>query len=105
MNTVIHFESDFDDDRNYGFVYQEKEGKGSSKIPKEFTISVPFFAGDSPQIIPLRLNVPQPKDSDTKPSFTIEITREERLLTDNVALLIEKLRKALPKHMILHGQI
>lgn len=105
MNTTIHFESDFDDDRNYGFVYQEKEGKGSSKIPKEFTISVPFFTGDSPQIIPLRLNVPQPKDSGTKPSFTIEITREERLLTDNVALLIEKLRKALPEHMILHGQI
>ena len=105
MNTAIHFESDFDDDRNYGFIYEEKEGRGSSEIPKELTIKVPFFANDPPQEIPLRLNVSQPKDSDSRPLFTIEIIREERLLADNVAELIANLRKALPDHMILHGKI
>lgn len=105
MNTTIHFESDFDDDRNYGFVYQEKEAKGSSKIPKELTINVPFFTGDPPQEISLRLDVSQVKDPDAKPTFSIEIIRESRLLADNVALLIEKLRTDLPNQMILHGQI
>jgi ribosomal protein L24E len=105
MNTNITFQSDFDDDRNYGFIYEEKEGKGSSKIPKELTIKVPFFTNDSPQEIPLRLSVSQPKDPDSKPLFTIEIIREERLLADNVAKLIMDLRKALPEHMILHGKI
>ena len=85
MNTSIHFESDFDDDRNYGFIYQEKEAKGFSKIPKEFTINVPFFTNDPPQEINLRLSVSQPKDPDSKPLFIIEIIREERLLADNVA--------------------
>ena len=102
MNTTIHFEPDFDDDRNYGFIYQEKEGKRSSKIPKELTIIVPLFTGDPPQKIPLHLNVVQPKDPDARLRFTIEIFREERLLADNVTALIEKLRKALPDHMILH---
>ena len=105
MNTSIHFESDFDDDRNYGFVYEEREAKGSSKIPKELTVKVPFFANNSPQEIPLRLSVSQPKDPDSKPFFTIEIVREERLLADNVAKLIANLRKVLPDHMILHGEI
>ena len=105
MNTNIHFESDFDDDRNYGFVYEEKEAKGSSKIPKELNINVPFFAGNTPQEIPLRLSVSQPKDLDSKPLFTVEIIREERLLADNVARLIVGVRTALPDHMILHGEI
>lgn len=105
MNTNITFQSDFDDDRNYGFIYEEKEGKGCSKIPKEFDINVPFFTGDPPQEIALRLNVSQPKDMDTIPLFTVEIIREERLLADNVAKLIANLRKVLPDHMILHGEI
>ena len=105
MNTNIHFQSDFDDDRNYAFTYEEKEGKGSSKIPKELTIKVPFFAGDPLQEIPLRLSVTQPKEADTKPRFRIEIIREERLLADNVAKQIEILRDVLPTHMILHGEI
>ena len=105
MNTSIHFESDFEDNRNYGFTYEEKEGKGSSKIPKELTIKVPFFANDSPQEISLRLDIPQPKDPESKALFTIEIIRGERLLADNVTKLIMNLRKALPNHMILHGEI
>lgn len=105
MNTVIHFESDFDDDRNYGFIYQEKDGKGSSKIPKEFTIKVPFFVGDPVQEINLRLSVSQPKDPESIPLFTVEIIGEQRLLVDSVAKLIANLRKALPEHMILHGEI
>jgi uncharacterized protein YfdQ (DUF2303 family) len=103
MNTNITFQSDFDDDNNFGFIYEEKEGRGNSKIPKEFTIKVPFFANNSPQEIPLRLSVSQPKDPGSKPLFTIEIIREERLLFDNVAKLIMDLRRALPDHMILHG--
>ena len=105
MNTTIHFESDFDDDRNYGFIYQEKDGKGSSKIPKELTIKVPFFVGDPTQEISLRLSVSQPKDLDSKALFTVEIIREQRLLVDNVAKLITNLRRALPEQMILHGEI
>ncbi len=105
MNTSITFQSDFDDDRNYGFIYEEKEGKGCSKIPKEFTIKVPFFANNPPQEINLRLSVPPPKNPDSKPLFTIEIIREERLLADNVAKLIVGVRAALPDHMILHGEI
>ena len=105
MNTTIHFESDFDDDRNYGFVYEEREAKGSSKIPKELSINVPFFVNAPPEEIPLRLNVSQPKDPDSKPLFTIEIIREERLLADNVARLMEGLKVALPNHMIVHGEI
>ncbi|MCK4525919.1 DUF2303 family protein [candidate division WOR-3 bacterium] len=105
MNTSITFQSDFDDDRNYGFIYEEKEGKGCSKIPKEFIIKVPFFANDAPQEIPMRLSVPPPKTPDSRPLFTVEIIRERRLLTDNVTKLIADLRKALPDHMILHGEI
>lgn len=105
MNTTIHFESDFDDDRNHGFIYQEKDGKGSSKIPKEFTIKVPFFVGDPIQEIALRLNISQPKDPDSRPIFIIEIIREQRLLVDNVAKLITNLRNVLPEQMILHGEI
>jgi hypothetical protein len=105
MNTTIHFESDFDDERNHGFVYQEKDGKGSSKIPKEFTIKVPFFVGDPIQEIPLRLNVSQPKDPDSRPVFIVEIIREQRLLVDNIAKLITNLKDILPGHMILHGEI
>jgi hypothetical protein len=105
MNTTIHFESDFDDDRNYGFIYKEKDGKGSSKIPKELTIKVPFFVGDPTQEINLRLIVSQPKDPESKPRFTVEIIGEQRLLADNVARLIVNLRKAWPDHMILHGEI
>jgi hypothetical protein len=105
MNTTIHFESDFDDDRNYGFIYQEKDGKGSSKIPKEFTIRVPFFVGDPIQEIALRLSTSQPKDPETKPTFTVEIIREQRLLVDNVAKLITNLKNILPRQMILHGKI
>lgn len=105
MNTSITFQSDFDDDKNYAFTYEEKEGRGSSKIPKELTINVPFFAGDPPQEISLRLDVSQVKGPDAKPTFSIEIIRESRLLADNVALLIEKLRTNLPDQMILHGQI
>jgi hypothetical protein len=37
--------------------------------------------------------------------MSTEIIREERLLADNVAKLIVDLRKALPRHMILHGEI
>lgn len=105
MNTSIHFESDFDDDRNYGFIYEEKEAKGSSKIPKEFTIKVPFFANNPPEEILLRLSVSQPKDPDSKPLFTIKIIREEKLLADNVAGLIAGLKETLSDHMILHGEI
>ena len=104
MSTNITFQSDFEDDKNYGFIYEEKEGRGASKIPKEFTINVPFFISDSPQEIPLRLSVTQPKDPESKPAFTVEIIREERLLADNVAKLIDTLRSALPDHMILHGE-
>lgn len=104
INTAIHFESDFEDDRNYGFVYEEREGKGSSKIPKEFDIIVPFFAGDPPQVISLRLDVPSPKSSDAKPSFNIEIIKETKLLADNVSKLIAKLKTDLPAFMILNGR-
>ena len=105
MNTSITFQSDFDDDRNYGFIYEEKEGRGCSKIPKEFIVKVPFFANDSPQEIPMRLNVPPPKNPDSRPLFTTEIIKERKLLADNVAKLIADLRKALPDHLILHGEI
>ncbi len=100
LNTNITFQSDFEDDRNYGFIYEEKEGRGTSKIPKELTIRVPFFANDPPQEIPLRLDISQPKDPESKALFTIEIIRGERLLADNVTKLIMNLRKALPNHMI-----
>lgn len=103
MNTEIHFESDFEDDRNYGFVYEERAGKGCSKIPKEFDISVPFFANDPPQTISLRLDVPQPKSSEARASFNVEIIKEVRLLVDNVAKLIARLRTDLPAFMILNG--
>ena len=105
LNTNITFQSDFEDDRNYGFIYEEKEGRGTSKIPKELTIRVPFFANDLSQEISLRLDITQPKNAESKALFTIEIVREERLLAANVANLIVNLRKALPNHMILHGKL
>lgn len=104
MSTSIHFESDFDDERNYGFIYQEREAKGSSKIPKELAINVPFFANDPPQKIRLRLTISQIKGPDATPLFTLEIIQEEKLLAENIAKLITRVRKVLPDHMILHGK-
>lgn len=103
LNVAIKFEANMEDDRNYGFVFEQKDQKGSSKIPKEIETVLPFFANDEPQAIAFRLTVSQPKEQNESPIFGLEIFNYDNLRRRNVLLYIERLKESLGGYLILAG--
>jgi len=103
MNVMIKFESSIEDDRNYGFLFEQKDQKGSSVLPKEIWTELPFFAGDDPQDIPFILSISHPTNDQEKPMITLSIFGYEILLRENTRRCIKKIAKALPEFLILAG--
>ena len=103
LNVAIKFEANMEDDRNYGFIFEQKDQKGSSKIPKEIVTLLPFFANDEPQEIVFRLSISQPKNQTDSPFIGLELFNYDHLRRQNILLYIERLKKGLSKYLILAG--
>lgn len=94
----------YDDNNNITCMFKTKTGEDTTKVPSQFEIYSPMFQGsDYVYEMEIELEIGLPRDEKTKPFFILTCPKYNRYKKDATNREFEKLRKALPDHLILLG--
>ncbi len=103
MDTQIDFESNVDD-RDLVFIYKEKTGSQTGRIPKEIELTLPFFEGSEKSInVKVTLEVKLPKSQEEKVLFTIKDPRYKRTKRDALEAETTAISGSLKDWTFIHG--
>lgn len=82
IETEVNFESNIDQ-RDHVFMYKERDGSQTARIPKQIVLTLPFFERSSNQtLITADLEIERPRSENEKPKFTLVNPRHERTLRE-----------------------
>ena len=103
LNAHITYNADMDDDLNYRLVFEEKQAKGASQIPKKITVNVPIYENRPPRELVFRVRFTQPKNNGEKPLFSLEPIGLKQILREEMQEMAEVLAKDLSDYRIYFG--
>lgn len=104
LNATISYNSDLDDNNNYRVMFETKQAKGSTDIPKRIKVYVPFFEGEEEDTeFHFRLQFGQPKNDGEKPLFWLEPIGFEEQEAEHVEANIKRLKSELEGYQVFHG--
>jgi len=105
---VTNITGDFSqtDSSNYTFMIKVGDAEGTIKLPQTFDVHIEILNESSfMQFVEIELEVKKPKSEDEKPKFLLSCPKYQRYYNDAVKAEIEKLKIALPNHLIVAGSI
>ncbi|ABR48550.1 hypothetical protein Amet_2396 [Alkaliphilus metalliredigens QYMF] len=104
--TEIKGEYRYDDDGNVSVMYKESNGReGLMALPRYIFITLPILnEGDHKPTLELELELIKPKAEDEKPAIVITCPKLKKHMDDAVKCEIDKLKSALPEHLIIAGR-
>lgn len=103
LNAQIRYNADMDDDLNYRLIFEEKQAKGSSQIPKKITVSVPIYENRPARDVEFRVRFSQPKNDGEKPLFSLEPIGLEQILRMEMEDMAQTLDEELSGYEIYYG--
>lgn len=103
MSKQVDFESNIDPD-NHTFIYKDKAGDQTTRLPKQIRLWLPFFEGSQNKMFVLvDFEVEMPTSEGARPVFRLLNPRAERTERDAVEMEIETIQKELPGWMFVQG--
>lgn len=103
IETQVEFESSLDE-RDHMFMYREKDGTQTARIPKQITLVMPFFERSKNKVTILAdLDITRPRSADEKPVFTLTNPRHERTHREAIEAEVDGIRDALKGWMFIWG--
>lgn len=103
IDTEVNFESNIDQ-RDHVFIYKEKEGSQTARIPRQIILSLPFFERSKHKtVITADLDIERPRSADDKPKFTLVNHRHERTVREAFEAEVEAIRTALKNWTFIWG--
>ncbi|GEM_PF-3963598 len=104
MEQIINFESEIEDGY-HTFIYKEKEGRQTGKLPKHLTLRIPFFRESTiVREILCDLEIQKPKSADDKLQFTLIDPRFEYTKRDALRAEIEMIKSELNDWFFVYGE-
>ena len=104
MEQIINFESEIEDGY-HTFIYKEKEGRQTGKLPKHLKLKIPFFR-ESKIVMEIwcDLEIKKPKSADDKLLFKIVDPRFEYTKRDALKAEIEMIKSELKDWFFVYGE-
>jgi hypothetical protein len=103
LQTVTDFESSIDPD-DHVFMYQEKTGMQTARLPKKIKLLVPYFESGEKVSIEVDVEIVKPKSAEDKPVFVLKDMKAARTKRDALKAEIEKIRTSLADWMFIQGE-
>lgn len=103
MDATVDFESKIDD-TDHIFLYKEKGGTQTAKLPKRIMLILPYFEGSENKVtIQADLEVYRPKSEDERLRFTLSNPRYQATEREAIELEVSTAKKALSKWFFVKG--
>lgn len=104
IETQVDFESNLDQ-RDHVFMYKEKDGSQTARIPKQIVLTLPFFERSKNKVvITADLEIERPRSEDQKPKFILINPRHERTAREAFEVEVEDIKTALKDWTFIWGQ-
>jgi len=103
MSKVVDFESDIDP-HNHTFIYKEKAGDQTTKLPKSIILTLPYFEGSENILeIAVDFEVEMPTSENAKPVFTLSNAKADRTKKEALEREIETIKERLSGWNFMQG--
>lgn len=103
LEATVEFESNLDD-RDHVFMYREKGGSQTARIPKQLILRLPVFEKAKNKMTVLAdLEIQRPKSAEDKPVFILRDPRRERTIRTAMEAEVDTIKKALKNWMFVWG--
>jgi hypothetical protein len=103
MSKQVDFESNIDP-HNHTFIYKDKSGDQTTRLPKQIVLNLPYFEGSVNKVNVLAdFEVEMPTSAGAKPVFRLHNPRAERTEREAVEKEIETIKAELPGWMFVQG--
>ncbi len=103
LEATMEFESNLDD-RDHVFMYREKSGKQTARIPKRIVLMLPYFERSKCKTtIETDLEIRKPRNAEERPVFILTDPKHERTYREALEAEVGLIQEALKGWMFVYG--